>query len=228
MSWERRDSYTARIQSGLTTESIREGLFRGTFTFEDWVRREGSQEWQQLATVDEFAGNVTGSRRRRIRMAEEDDALDMTPMIDCTFLLLIFFMITASFHMQKGLDFPPDKTQTQSPNQASPQPVPGLAEFRESLLIEINESDQLTLKSSTDSNATSEVVEPSLIVDSLKRLARDTKKTNVMIVAHELASHEAVVRVIDSCGQAGLKEVSLGDAVSQSLPAGISTTIKRN
>ena len=34
----------------------------------------------------------------------DDSGLDMTPMVDVTFLLLIFFMITASFSMQKSLE----------------------------------------------------------------------------------------------------------------------------
>ena len=33
--------------------------------------------------------------------------MDLTPMVDVTFLLLIFFMITASFNLQKKIDMPP-------------------------------------------------------------------------------------------------------------------------
>ncbi len=36
-----------------------------------------------------------------------DDELDMTPMVDVTFLLLIFFMVTAAFALQKVLEVPP-------------------------------------------------------------------------------------------------------------------------
>ena len=41
--------------------------------------------------------------KHRARLPAE---MDMTPMVDVTFLLLIFFMITASFAMQKSLEFP--------------------------------------------------------------------------------------------------------------------------
>lgn len=44
--------------------------------------------------------------RPRLRRAA-DDELDMTPMVDVTFLLLIFFMITAAFALQKSLEVPP-------------------------------------------------------------------------------------------------------------------------
>ena len=40
-----------------------------------------------------------------------DDELDMTPMVDVTFLLLIFFMITAAFALQKSIEVPPTDDQ---------------------------------------------------------------------------------------------------------------------
>lgn len=38
------------------------------------------------------------------------EEMDLTPMVDVTFLLLIFFMITASFNLQKRFEVPPAKT----------------------------------------------------------------------------------------------------------------------
>ncbi|MDB4564560.1 biopolymer transporter ExbD, partial [Mariniblastus sp.] len=43
-----------------------------------------------------------------------EDELDMTPMVDVTFLLLIFFMVTASFTLQKSLEQPPAKSDQPS------------------------------------------------------------------------------------------------------------------
>ncbi len=40
-------------------------------------------------------------------VAVEDEGLDMTPMVDVTFLLLIFFMVTAAFTLQKSIEIPP-------------------------------------------------------------------------------------------------------------------------
>ena len=48
-------------------------------------------------------GDVWG----RARGEREEDDLDMTPMVDVTFLLLIFFMITAAFALQKAIAVPP-------------------------------------------------------------------------------------------------------------------------
>ncbi|MFM7117251.1 MAG: ExbD/TolR family protein [Planctomycetota bacterium] len=43
-----------------------------------------------------------------------DDGMDMTPMIDVTFLLLIFFMLTASFTVQTSLETPHSKVDEPS------------------------------------------------------------------------------------------------------------------
>lgn len=37
---------------------------------------------------------------------------DMTPMVDVTFLLLIFFMVTASFSLQKSVAMPPQQSES--------------------------------------------------------------------------------------------------------------------
>ena len=45
-----------------------------------------------------------------------EDELDMTPMVDVTFLLLIFFMVTASFTLQKSIPQPPAASDAPSTN----------------------------------------------------------------------------------------------------------------
>jgi biopolymer transport protein ExbD len=42
-------------------------------------------------------------RRRRARQ-EEDTAIDMTPMLDIVFIMLIFFIVTATFVKESGID----------------------------------------------------------------------------------------------------------------------------
>ncbi|MEZ6125898.1 MAG: protein kinase [Planctomycetaceae bacterium] len=41
------------------------------------------------------------------REAPDFEEMDLTPMVDVTFLLLIFFMITAAFNLQKSMEMPP-------------------------------------------------------------------------------------------------------------------------
>ncbi|MCC9599348.1 biopolymer transporter ExbD [Stieleria sp. JC731] len=48
------------------------------------------------------------------RKPRDEEELDMTPMVDVTFLLLIFFMVTAAFSLQKSIQMP--RQQTDAPS----------------------------------------------------------------------------------------------------------------
>ena len=51
------------------------------------------------------------------KASSEEDDMDMTPMVDVTFLLLIFFMITAAFALQKAMEVPPVDEDAAAPVQ---------------------------------------------------------------------------------------------------------------
>ena len=50
----------------------------------------------------------------------DDAACDMTPMVDVTFLLLIFFVVTASFQLQKAIGVPTASVEEASLTQIIP------------------------------------------------------------------------------------------------------------
>jgi len=58
------------------------------------------------------------------RAKRKDDELDMTPMVDVTFLLLIFFMVTASFSLQKSIEMP--RQQTDAPSSTVQEEIEDL------------------------------------------------------------------------------------------------------
>ncbi len=58
---------------------------------------------------DDIDAAVTFERKVAV-----DDEIDMTPMIDCVFLLLIFFLVTASFALQKALEVPAPNSATRA------------------------------------------------------------------------------------------------------------------
>ncbi|MEM9659397.1 MAG: biopolymer transporter ExbD, partial [Planctomycetota bacterium] len=66
--------------------------------------------------MGEFDQNLSTEEIENTRARRQDDELDLTPMVDVTFLLLIFFMITAAFAVQKAISVPPisDEESAQS------------------------------------------------------------------------------------------------------------------
>lgn len=55
------------------------------------------------------------SRRRTRSLTDDSAGVDMTPMLDIVFILLIFFIVTATFLDERGLDF--TKAQGDGPDK---------------------------------------------------------------------------------------------------------------
>jgi len=70
-------------------------------------------EEQSQPSTDERRLAAANANFLRPRAASKED-MDMTPMVDVTFLLLIFFMITASFSVQKSIQRPAQRQEDPS------------------------------------------------------------------------------------------------------------------
>ena len=70
------------------------------------------------------------ARRSRIQMDDDDTELNMTPMLDVVFILLIFFIVTSVFVKTPGID--PSK----------PEAVTS-AEWKPSILIGVNSANEI-------------------------------------------------------------------------------------
>jgi len=122
-----------RVWSGLTAEQIRGWMLEGRVKPDDLVRPVGATKWIKASLAPELAGEAislsgesvsstlaTGAaatddlgitvpsnrRPRRKRRILEDSAMDMMPMIDVTFQLLIFFMFTQQLANPNPIEVP--------------------------------------------------------------------------------------------------------------------------
>jgi len=194
------------LYAGLATDELRELYSTRQVEPIDWARPGSSQPWRQMATWDELADITHSQRRRRVRQSVGEEEMDMTPMIDITFLLLIFFMITATFDMQKGLAFPPEKPDPDRPKVSAP----GLAAVQQQqLVLKIGADDVFQLLG--DNQRPGPEISPDDLVDTLRQTSQAETKSKLLVLPHDLASHEAVVLAIDSAAQAGITEVAIAD-----------------
>ena len=218
MRWEIRTNGLDERRSGLSTEKVRDYLSRGLFSPEDWARPSPEAPWRQIATIDEFEDVAANRSRRRFRPKLESHGIDMTPMIDVTFLLLIFFMITATFHMQKGLDFPPDKTEDTSDMDAN---LPGVSDFGDHIVVEITEQDRYLIRQAASAGSAGAdawaTISTDDVAEAIRTEAGASKRNKLLIISHELASHEAVVAVIDASALAGITSMALADITTKPL-----------
>jgi len=123
---------------------------------------------------------------------EDEPVLNLTPMIDVVFQLLIFFMVATTFldpEKEIGIELP--------------EATSGVAsEETEELIINIFADGRIVLSGR-------EIPSDDLLSE-LKAAAQANPQTPVTIRGDRLVHHERVVQVMDACGQAGLLNLAVG------------------
>lgn len=125
-------------------------------------------------------------------------SMDMTPMIDCVFQLLIFFMVTTVFAVQSGLkvDLP-----TASTSDAPPE---------KDLSIVISDKGEMDLNGTR------------VTMDNLEEQLRQQKEifgSKVLIIkADKKAMHGIVVDVMDAAKVVGIEQLAIATDEEEKKP----------
>ncbi|CAN5856716.1 biopolymer transporter ExbD [soil metagenome] len=127
---------------------------------------------------------------RSRRFARQGLSLDLTPMVDVVFLLVIFFMVSTTFiTLESGL--PVDLPQAQSPQTAiSDLPT-----------VTINRDDQIFVGGVQVSEAD--------LTATLKAAFDTTGLSAAALRADKTVPHGLVVRVMDLMKQAGAQRIAI-------------------
>lgn len=120
----------------------------------------------------------------------EKGQLDIAPLIDVVFLLLIFFMLTSNFISPQGI-------KVNLPAAVSSKPV-----FGEDLIIFITEKEEIFINSKP--------VRFNELKSRVKKAFKD--KTHIMIKADKKASMGKVIEVWDLCRDAGVTNLNIATA----------------
>ena len=121
--------------------------------------------------------------------------IQMTPLIDMVFILLIFFVVTTSFVSETGLDI-------QRPQSSSSETLP-----RESIRIAVSADGRITVDGQR--------VGLLSVRSFLQKRLRMQPGLAVVLVADKTISVDRVVRVMDEVRAAGISEVALATAARQ-------------
>ena len=129
-------------------------------------------------------------RSKRALTAQAE--IQMTPLIDMVFILLIFFVVTTSFVSETGLDI-------QRPQSSSSETLP-----RENIPVAIGADGRITVDGRR--------VGLLSIRPFLQKRLRMQPGLAVVLVADKAVSVDRVVRVMDEVRAAGISEVALATA----------------
>jgi biopolymer transport protein ExbD len=155
----------------------------------------------QLPEADPAAEQIEPVRF--VRKRETDEELDMTPMVDVTFLLLIFFMVTAAFTFQKSIEIPPPQQKDVAAQQVEPEP-----QDDDSIIIRIDKDNTLWVD---DREATGEadLLAKLREVRGSTLLGGASGPSSLLVMADRECLHETVVMALDAGNAVGMDNVSL-------------------
>ena len=132
-------------------------------------------------------------RSKRALTAQTE--IQMTPLIDMVFILLIFFVVTTSFVSETGLDI-------KRPESSSSETLP-----RENISVAIDSDGRIT--------AEGQRVGLLSIRPFIQKRLRMQPGLAVVLVADKAVSVDRAVRVMDEVRAAGINEVALATAAKK-------------
>ena len=129
--------------------------------------------------------NITAARRNHRRIAE----LNMAPLIDMVFILLIFFLVTTSFVKETGIDVNRPTAST------------AVAKAKAMILIAVDHQNRIFLDRRE--------IDVRAVRANIERALAENPDGAVVVVADKASSTGTAIMVMDGCRMAGAKNVSL-------------------
>lgn len=119
----------------------------------------------------------------------DESSVDITPMLDVVFIMLIFFIVTATFIKEAGIDV--DK----------PEAATAVVQEKASILIAIDANDAVWInRRQVDVRSVRSIIE---------RLHAENPKGTVVIQADRESRNDTLVRVMDASRRAGVYDIAL-------------------
>jgi len=120
---------------------------------------------------------------------EEENEINLTPMLDVVFIMLIFFIVTATFIKEAGIQVErPDAITADSQDDAA-------------ILIAISENNEIWIDRQER--------DPRQVRGIIERLHAENPKGSIVIQADEGSTHETLVIVMEAAKAAGVTNVAI-------------------
>ena len=132
--------------------------------------------------------------RRSLRRSSKTEGINMAPLIDLVFLLLIFFMVTTSFVKETGID-------VQRPTAST-----AVLKEKGNILIGVDPKGRVFLEKKQ--------IDIRSVRAHIERCLAENPEGAVVIVADKASRTGVVIQVIDQCRLAGARNVSMAASKS--------------
>ena len=128
--------------------------------------------------------------RRRYK-ADEEAEINITPMLDIVFIMLIFFIVTTSFVKEKGLEV--SRPSNSPPKQVEQKKGP--------IVVKIDGSSNITIQG--------RILEPKAVQANLERQKAEKPDSPLIVASHPDAEPDALITVLDAAKAVNISSVSV-------------------
>ena len=126
---------------------------------------------------------------RKQRAEESAQGIDISPLIDMVFILLIFFMVSTTFVKDNKIDI--ERPSAASASRASSK----------ALRVVIDAGTNITVDGSP--------VRPWMVQSRVRELLESSTEKQLLVVTDRRVPADKLVEVVDQCRLAGAKEVGV-------------------
>jgi biopolymer transport protein ExbD len=128
---------------------------------------------------------------RKRKHLDDEAEINITPMLDIVFIMLIFFIVTTSFVKEKGLE-------VSRPSNAPPKQV---EQKKGPIVVKIDASGNITMKG--------RIIERKAVQANLEREKAEKPDSTLIVAAHPDAETDALVTILDAARAVGVASVSV-------------------
>lgn len=128
-------------------------------------------------------------RRRNSSFSEEESTIELTPMLDVVFIMLIFFIVTTSFVKESGIEV------------SRPQAASAEKQERANIFIGIDDKGDIWIQKRR--------IDIEAVRANIERLHAENPKGSVVIQADKKSETGLLIRVMDQVRLAGVRSISV-------------------
>jgi biopolymer transport protein ExbD len=139
---------------------------------------------------------VSGKRK------SDETNIDLTPMLDVVFILLIFFVVTATFLSETAIQA--------ASSESNDNPPPPQDEENQNILFEIGPNNEIIL------NKQPRPIIPTQIRSNIDQLKAENPAASVIIQPNNQSSVATLVLIMDAARQAGMASISIVEPPARS------------
>ena len=128
------------------------------------------------------------------RAGDESDDIDLTPMLDVVFIMLIFFIVTSTFVKESTIDLTRPNADDTPPEQSNSDPA---------IPIALYNNGQIVIDGTP--------VDLSGVQATMRRLSAERPRATVVLQVEPRVKNDTVVSVMDQSRQAGMRNITFSD-----------------